>query len=252
VTPDSPRQETGNQAARRLLEDELDTVQDRLFGAVTDLGSPLSDLVQARIRAADPPLRAALVLSAGYNGAQGNPLHRVQLAAALEMLHVALGIHQLLVDSASTASLSQDDDDRRSFIGSTILAGDFCFSRSAQMAAKTENPTIVTIFAEALQDVSESRLRDLFSDQNARQNAHPHMSDEILLRSGAKAAVELSDLPAAGRAAVLELTTSTIDSLLTAHTPPDVWNVPGGALPAAHRLRWQALHDWLADLSDAR
>ena len=50
---------------------------------------------------------------------------------------------------------------RRS-LAAQFLAGDYCFSQAAGMAAQTENPAIVTIFAQALKTLSEGHLGQLF------------------------------------------------------------------------------------------
>ena len=233
-----------------LLAEELEATRDRMIKSVSDLNGPFRVLVQSSIRSAGPPHRAALVLCAGYTGPEGGPQRRILLAAALEMLHVALSIHQLLVDSSTSSYPEQPAEEQRSFIGSAILAGDYCFSRAAQMAAGTENPAIVSLFASALQDVSQSRLRELFSGNEGSHPAQGNKHDEILLRSGAAAALELTDLPAQDRTAILGMTQSTIDSMLSADTSPDPsashWGDLPGDIPAAYRARWQALHRWLA------
>ena len=66
----------------------------------------------------------------------------------LEMLFVAHSIHGLLL----TAVREGMD---KSVMGSTILAGDYCFSHSAVLATGTESPQVVAIFAQALKTVSE-------------------------------------------------------------------------------------------------
>ena len=247
------RQPADDTASIQLAE-ELEAVRDQMVKSVSDLNGPFRVLVQSSIRSAGPPHRAALVLCAGYTGPEGDPQRRILLAAALEMLHVALSIHQLLVDSPTSSYPAQPAEEQRSYIGSAILAGDYCFSRAAQMAAGTENPAIVSLFASALQDVSQSRLRELLSGNDGSQTARGDNHDEILLRSGATAALELTDLPAQDRIAVLNMSQSTIDSMLSADTSQDSsashWGDLPGDIPAAYRARWQALHWWLASGSE--
>lgn len=224
---------------------ELETVRESILVAVADLGRPLGDLVSPRVDASAPLVRAALTLCVAYNGPYGAPNHRLRLAAALEMLHLALGIHQLLVDASGIDALSQPGEDQRSFVGGTILAGDFCFSRSAQMASETENPKIVAIYAQALQDVSEGSLRELFSGHNGDQNAPRLDRNGVLLRSGALAAAELSGLDAASRPTLLEISESVIQDVLAGHKAGYPCSNLRHALPDAYRYRWQAFCDWL-------
>ena len=202
-------------------------------------------MVQARIRAASPYLCAALVLAAAYDPQQaGAGLEkRILLAAALEMLHVALGVHQLLVAS-TVAGLD------KSFIGSAILAGDYCFGRAARMAAQTNNPRIVAIFSQALQDVSEGHLRTFFGGQPASEDVPAYDGLGILLRSGAAAALELSDLATQDKQIVRQLAAHIA---ATRHTAPaarlDVAIL--AHLPVPHQQRWLAFHHWLSDATPA-
>jgi geranylgeranyl pyrophosphate synthase len=168
---------------QHLLSDfiaEIDEVQSTLLAATADLTSPLGDLVRAQIRRSQPPICGAVVLAvaqpavdAGAPAAEdGSRRKRIVLAAALEMLHVALNVHRLLVNAAlreqqSAGEISLDP----SFIGSTILAGDYCFSRAAQMAAQTDHARVVAIFALTLQTVSEGLLREQFARGNEQTNA---------------------------------------------------------------------------------
>ena len=112
-----------------LFEIEEQEVRKLLLSAAEELDSPLADLVSARIGQLFPPIRAAIVLCVGYQPPD-SPLSRqkrLSLAAGLEMLYVALDIHRLLLaTAASRSSQIELDQAGRSFIGSTILAGNFC------------------------------------------------------------------------------------------------------------------------------
>jgi octaprenyl-diphosphate synthase len=183
-------------AAMPAFEAELQTVADMLVAASDDLGSPLGDLVRAQVKHAQPLVRGALVLTvAGETDAPEVREPRILLAAALEMLYVALNVHRLLVNAAANDRPGSDDPLDRSFVGSTILAGDYCFSRAAQMAARTDHPRVVAIFAQALQNVSEGLLRSQFAA--GQRDTYRSDFDETreLLRSGAQAASALIDLP---------------------------------------------------------
>jgi geranylgeranyl pyrophosphate synthase len=103
------------------------------------------------------------------------------------MLYIAQRVHQLLLDQ-DTESMD------KSLMGSIILAGDFCFSRAADLAVRTENPGIVAVFSTALKRLSEDNLREIF-DKNERDA----YSDMELLASGIEAALLLAGTaPSAG------------------------------------------------------
>lgn len=222
------------------FETELRAVQATLVTAAEELGMPLGELVRVQSKQTAPALRAALVLAVGYDphGDAGARRKRIFLAAALEMLYIALHVHRLLVTAATLESQGGDLD--KAFIGSTILAGDYCFSRAASMAAQTDSPRIVTLFAQALQTVSEGHLRTLF-DTSAGSFDENHS----LLHAGAEASIELAGVPpqllAGYRDTAGALAGALAEPALSAHRLAGL--LP--ALPADRQPRWQALVHWL-------
>lgn len=169
---------------------ELDEVTARLQAALDGLYPPLEHLARAQIRDATPLRRAAIVLAAAM-GPTPDPVlreRRLLLAAALEMLVIALGIHNLLIAASAAASAGEAEVGLdRAVAGSTILAGDYCFSRAAMFAAQTESPQVVDIFARALKRVSEGQLRAIVgevTDQNG--------TERELLEAGAQAGCHLA------------------------------------------------------------
>lgn len=188
-------------ASINSLNKELEMVHEHLVELTHDLGFPLNDLVRSQIEKIQPYVRAAVVLAAGF----GNPdspdlqVRRVYLASALEILSLAFSIHKLLIESDSIYV----GQSAKSFMGSMILAGDFCFSRSAALAAQTENPEVVAIFAKALRDISEGRLQHSFGhDAKLRHAENNHSSHQErtynenapLFHAGALAATKLASL----------------------------------------------------------
>lgn len=208
---------------------EVGELAPRLYAAAQELYSPLGELARAHIRDAQPPLRGAVVLATGL-GAPDTVLLREQrllLASALEMLAVALSIHRLLLAASADSSLD------KSLVGSTILTGDFCFSRAAVLAARTESPLVVDIFAEALKNVSEGHLRRLFSPQE------PTFNEALeLMIAGVRAISHLAGSTPAATAAALALAEDT------ATGAPHARALPPGLSPAQAERR-DAFLDWL-------
>ncbi len=234
--------------AQEELMAELQEVQQQLVGSVDALGMPLSELVRARIPYVLPLVRAALILTVAL-GHPDPPLQRhrrILLATSLETLYLGLHVHNLLV----TASVLKDDDreeiepTNRSFVGSSILAGDYLCSRSAQLAAQTDNPVVVEIFAQALQNVSEAHLRQLFNTAGG-----PFSENGELLRAAALAAVELTDLSPIDRESVMSLGLNLAKqnfSHLPANFMPSMLN--NLDLSQSQIERWQAFQSWLNNL----
>lgn len=170
-------------------QQELDQVADLLLESLTNLYAPLGDLARAQLRDSQPYVRAAFSLAAAYGDGTQQAFdddlckRRIFLAAALEMLSVALGIHALLV------TIPADQSPDRSIVGSTILAGDYCFSRAAHLAAQTESPEVVAIFSSTLKSISEGQLRTLVLSDDA------HATEEsFLLQAAVDAAAQLARL----------------------------------------------------------
>lgn len=210
---------------------ELDRVTDLLHRSLDDLYEPLGDLARAHLRDCRPHLRAALVLATAMRDGSDDtlPSRRIQLAAALEMLTVALSIHTLLITTRAA-----DQNPNRSVVGSTILAGDFCFSRAAQLAAHTESPAVVDTFSQALKTISEGRLRTLVLDDGSAPG-----DDEFLLEAGVEASAQLADLSEAAASHAHEV----VQWLVHAGDRP----VPdhSHALDSGQIARWHAALDWL-------
>ena len=229
---------------------ELLAVHQELQGVLADLYPPLADLVRSQLQRAQPLLRAALVLAVGV----GDPDHallrqqRLLLAAAQEMLFIALNIHKLLL----TPQPTQPDEQQKTMMGGIILTGDYCFSRSAILAAQTENVQVVELFSKALQVISEGILRNFFADRaNGEANAAAgvtvaHEQNELFI-SGVRAAAVLAALPAPTIADLLDFVHQ-----LAAQTPPYDIEAVTAHLGAVRQVtpqqqaRFAAFRAWLA------
>ena len=222
------------------LAGELQGVEQEVVASLNGLHAPFIQLVQSQWQSSFPLVRAAFVLTAGTasggsgvaGGASDLRRQRTYLAAAMETLRLALGVHtQLLTESPGTIE--------RSLLGSTVLAGDFCFSRSAGLAARTGSPVIVDLFAGALQRVSEGSLRRLF-----RPSDPPYDADRDLCLSGIAAANELAGLSLSERDVDQQLGAYLLDGY-------SAGQLASGAVSAFphlspnRRSSWQALAAWL-------
>ena len=170
----------------REIEEELVMVESELQAGLADLQPPFSQLAQSQLKRGYPLMRAAIVLASGVGAPDTESLRsrRVYLGAALEMLYLALGIHARLL-----VKTSQNETPNQSVLGSTVLAGDYCFSRAAGLAVCTESSRVVEIFAQALKRVSEGHLRQLFHSE-----AQPYDENRELFLSGVSASGELAGL----------------------------------------------------------
>lgn len=224
------------QAGNALLA-ELNLVAAELEEAVADLPDGLAQFVRSEL--ADEQLLAAVVLAsaAPKNDTDENEFRRVALASALELLQIALNIHRLLLKPKQTAPIDSF------LLGGTILAGDYCFSRAAVMAARTNHPKVVTVFAELLQELSQANLRRVIVDKSPNPDSVVYNERESLFHSGASAGVLLAGLSEEDQECVV-----TYAAHLGRRRPQDGTGALGAQapenldkMPAPQRERWQAL-----------
>lgn len=170
------------------LQAELRLVAAKLDEAVADLPDGLAQFVRSEL--AENQVLAGVVLAsaAPVVDTADDKLRRVSLAAALELLQIALNIHRLLLRPEQTGSIDSF------LLGGTILAGDYCFSRAAVLAAHTNHPQVVMVFAELLQEVSQANLRRVVSEDGYCQAPAAIEEREALFRSGASAGALLAGL----------------------------------------------------------
>ena len=211
----------------QAFEAELAQVDQLLHAAVADLFPPFSQLLAAQ--AGGSLRRAAIVLAAGTAEEESPRLceQRVALAAALEMLHRALAVHMRV------GSTSKPTAPNLTLLGSTILAGDYCFSRAAALAVRTGDAAVVEIFADALKRVSEGHLRQRFDGA-----LEPYDEDSELFKAGATAAMRLTRAAEETQQAILELVAGL------AARPSGQLLLPSHALTPAQLGRWQVLLQW--------
>lgn len=221
--PESHSRSTALETA--LLADfqhELAMVQEQMRASTENLDSPLDSLVGGKMMETFPPLFAAVVLATAAASQTDDAVleRRIYLASALQMLYVALTIHKTLLVGVHEDDPIDGQD--KTVTGGTILAGDYCFSQAAGMAAKTNSPKIVTIFAQALKTVSEGNLRRLHRAAAPAQEKLTLAETVALIQSGIQAAAHLVRLEA-----MEEETISQLGQQLAA----------AYSLPAAHASR---------------
>ncbi|MCB0127974.1 MAG: hypothetical protein KDE58_37170 [Caldilineaceae bacterium] len=259
------------------LAAERSAVKQLLEESIAQLYMPFDHLARAEIQKAAPFFCATTVLATCM--AEEDPAHhtgndklyqqRLFLGAALEMLRIALTVHQLLLQRVNQQTIMQnlpteeeDDANQRSITGSIILTGDFCFTQSAILAAKTDNVQVVEIFSQTLKQVSEGILRQLFAERETRTarqvNQAGSQQRESKERPDGAPLMQTTEYDAAlilckagidGTAALTILTPTQIDAAkalveILLNQPQNISNPAAlsallATLPAAQRQRWR-------------
>ncbi len=119
-------------------------------------------LVEAGGKRLRPMLTLAAARMCGYDG----PFH-IHLAATVEFIHTATLLHDDVVDESQrrrgrpTANLLWDNK-------SSVLVGDYLFSRSFQLMVETGNLRVLDILANASATIAEGEVLQLTAAQDLR------------------------------------------------------------------------------------
>ncbi len=122
----------------------LEAVRGRMKTVVGSDGFPLADAIKRLIDANGKMLRPAFLLMAGRFGRR--PRDLTDLAAAVELLHIATLIHDDVIDESDTR---RGVPTVHSEYGSkhAVLAGDWLFSRCFRLASGSSSPENAALLA---------------------------------------------------------------------------------------------------------
>lgn len=156
-----------HEALSALLTDEMQAVNDLITDRMASKHAPRIPEVTAHlVGAGGKRLRPMLTLAAaklcGYDG----PYH-LHLAATVEFIHTATLLHDDVVDESAqrrgrpTANLLWDNK-------SSVLVGDYLFSRSFQLMVETGSMRVLDILANASATIAEGEVLQLTAAQDLR------------------------------------------------------------------------------------
>ena len=128
------------------FHEHLQQVENLLDVQVAEEYSGLALALRQLIRTGGKRIRPRLVLLTGsLLGA--DPKRLVHLAAAIEMLHTATLVHDDLIDG-SILRRGMETLNVQWTPAATVLAGDFAFTRAAELAAAADSTAVMHLFAE--------------------------------------------------------------------------------------------------------
>jgi len=144
----------------------FDLVRDDLILVEQELGlqsgaalAPVADIAGCLLGSGGKRLRPALLLlSAGYAGYHGPSA--VRLSAVVELIHSATLIHDDVIDGADTRR-GRPSANSRWGNHRSVLAGDWLYMQSFQMALAERNFKILDILIELTQSMVEGELLQL-------------------------------------------------------------------------------------------
>ena len=156
-----------HEALAALLSDEMDAVNALIQERMASEHAPRIPEVTAHlVGAGGKRLRPMLTLAAarlcGYDG----PYH-IHLAATVEFIHTATLLHDDVVDESAqrrgrpTANLLWDNK-------SSVLVGDYLFSRSFQLMTETGSIDVLRILSNASATIAEGEVLQLTAATDLR------------------------------------------------------------------------------------
>lgn len=151
------------------LAEEMDAVNTLIQHRMASEYAPripevTAHLVEAGGKRLRPMLTLAVARMCGYDGP-----HHIHLAATVEFIHTATLLHDDVVDESAqrrgrpTANLLWDNK-------SSVLVGDYLFSRSFQLMVETGNLRVLDILANASATIAEGEVLQLTASQDLRTN----------------------------------------------------------------------------------
>jgi len=142
-----------------LVRDDLALVEDELSRQSSVAFEPVAEITSYLLGGGGKRLRPALLLLCnGYAGRRSPGA--IRLAAVVELLHSATLIHDDVIDSAATRR-GRPSANSRWGNHRSVLAGDWLYMQSFQMALEERNFRILDILIDLTQKMVEGELLQL-------------------------------------------------------------------------------------------
>ena len=141
------------------LDDDLALVDAAMRAQLASPSLVLPMLGEHVLGSGGKRMRPALVLLAaelcGYTGPR-----RVQVGAAIELVHTATLLHDDVVDLSERR---RGQPSAHAIWGNrrAVLAGDFLYARASQMIVDDGDPSVLSIFTDAIRSMAEGELLQL-------------------------------------------------------------------------------------------
>ena len=152
-----------------LLEEELEAVNKLIHERMTSEYAPrIPEIASHLINAGGKKLRPLLTLASAKMCGYGGQYH-IHLAAIVEFIHTATLLHDDVVDESEkrrgrpSANLLWDNK-------SSVLVGDYLFSRSFQLMVETGSLQVLNILANASATIAEGEVLQLTVSRDISTN----------------------------------------------------------------------------------
>lgn len=157
-----------------FLKDDMEAVNALIRARMASEHAPRIPEVTAHlVDAGGKRLRPMLTLATAHLCGYGGPYH-IHLAATVEFIHTATLLHDDVVDESGqrrgrpTANLLWDNK-------SSVLVGDYLFSRSFQLMVETGSLRVLDILSRASATIAEGEVLQLTASQDLRTTEEIYM-----------------------------------------------------------------------------
>lgn len=142
-----------------LVRDDLASVEQELARQGELAAEPIGEMARYLLGGGGKRLRPALLLlSAGYAGYSGPSA--IKLGASVELIHTATLIHDDVIDGADTRR-GRPSANSRWGNHRSVLAGDWLYMQSFQMALAERNFKVLDILIDLTQNMVEGEVAQL-------------------------------------------------------------------------------------------
>ncbi|HPF21527.1 MAG TPA: polyprenyl synthetase family protein [Syntrophomonas sp.] len=155
------------------VAEELEQVEKQLLNNIQSDLSVLENASAHLVKAGGKRLRPAFALLSAK--LFSNSLERViQLATALELIHMATLVHDDVIDNSS---LRRGQETVKSAWGNrmSIYAGNFVFARALLLVESYHRSDIVDVLADASMRICEGEIQQMLSCYNTRQGLKDYL-----------------------------------------------------------------------------
>jgi len=180
------------------IREELNAVRSTMLDATKEDNPQLTGPLAHVLRNEGKLVRPAITLLCGkLHNYNREPL--VQMAAAIEFLHMASLLHDDTIDKADTR---RGQPTVSSIWGSStaILIGDYLFAKSAYMVSTLNRTELMTIFAQTLMSLCIGVLeesKNAYNSKQTREDYYKKIDDKTasLFYLASESGASLSDAP---------------------------------------------------------